>query len=154
MRVTPPHVGVNVVTQDSEFARTTCHLHFVAGTALCEPRSADFVAGAALVNLEVQISWQAQYFVNWPVCGANVVRERAFRSWTQKWPVCSANVGRERGFRGWTQKWTQKCLLLVCDRRCGEITSVMSLCHADLRGLGGKCVCVAPCHWAARNMLA
>ena len=46
---------------------------FVAGTALCEARSADFVAGAALceprsvdfaaalhfVNLEVQISWQA-----------------------------------------------------------------------------------------------
>ena len=23
----------------------------------------------------------------------------------------------------------------------------------DLRGLGGKCVCVAPCHWGARNML-
>ena len=25
MRVTPPHVGVNVVTQDSEFACATCH---------------------------------------------------------------------------------------------------------------------------------
>ena len=51
---------------------------FVAGTALrdldvqrfrgrrsiCEPRSADFVAGTALVNLEVQISWQAQHLVN------------------------------------------------------------------------------------------
>ena len=48
---------------------------FVAGTALCEPRSADFVAGtpfgeprsvdfaagaALVVNLEAQISWQAQ----------------------------------------------------------------------------------------------
>ena len=38
---------------------------FVTGTAPCEPRSADFAAGAALgqaqrlVNLEVQISWQA-----------------------------------------------------------------------------------------------
>ena len=32
-----------------------------------------------------------------------------------------------------------------------EISSVMSQCHADLRGLGGKCVCVAPCHWGARN---
>ena len=26
--------------------------------------------------------------------------------------------------------------------------------HEDLRGLGGKCVCVVPCHWGARNMLA
>ena len=45
------------------------------------------------------------------------------------------------------------CLLSVCDGPCGEITFVMSQCHADLRGLGGKCVCVAPCHWGARNML-
>ena len=36
----------------------------MAGTALGEPRSADFVAGAALlVNLEVQVSWQVQCFV-------------------------------------------------------------------------------------------
>ena len=28
-----------------------------------------------------------------------------------------------------------------------------SLCPADLHGPGGKCVCVAPCHWGARNML-
>ena len=48
-------------------------------------------------------------------------------------------------------------LLLVCDTRCPEIASVMlprhADCHADLRGLGGKCVCVAPCHWGAQNML-
>ena len=25
--------------------------------------------------------------------------------------------------------------------------------HWELRDLGGKCVCVAPCHWGARNML-
>ena len=41
----------------------------VAGTALCEPPCADYVAGAAwqaqnFVNLHVQISWQAQHFVN------------------------------------------------------------------------------------------
>ena len=46
----------------------------MAGAGLCEPRSADFVAGVALcelswqvqrlVNLEVQISWQAQHLVN------------------------------------------------------------------------------------------
>ena len=37
-------------------------------------------------------------------------------------------------------------------RPCGEIRSVMLLqCHVDLRGLGGKCVCVAPCHWRARS---
>ena len=36
---------------------------FVAGAAFGEPRSADFVSGAALlVNLEVQISWQAQHW--------------------------------------------------------------------------------------------
>ena len=40
------------------------------------------------------------------------------------------------------------------DRPCGQSTFVMSQCHWDLRGLGGKCVCVAPCHWGARNMLA
>ena len=33
---------------------------FVAVTALGGRRSADFVAGTALANLEVQISWQAQ----------------------------------------------------------------------------------------------
>ena len=51
---------------------------FGAGTAVCEnlkcrfrgrswqaaPQSADFVAGAALCDLGVQISWQAQHFVN------------------------------------------------------------------------------------------
>ena len=37
------------------------HVHTnMAGTALCEPPCADFVAGTAL---EVQISWQAQRFV-------------------------------------------------------------------------------------------
>ena len=46
-----------------------------------------------------------------------------------------------------------KCLLLVGGGPCGEITFVMSQCHADLRGLGGKCVCDAPCHWGARSML-
>ena len=34
----------------------------------------------------------------WPVCSANVGRERAFRSWTQKWPVCSTTVVREKNF--------------------------------------------------------
>ena len=27
-------------------------------------------------------------------------------SWTQTWPVCSANVVRERAFWSWTQKWS------------------------------------------------
>ena len=45
------------------------------------------------------------------------------------------------------------CLLLVCGGPRGGITSVMSQRHEDLRGLGGKCVCDAPCHWGARNML-
>ena len=31
-------------------------------------------------------------------------------------------------------------------RPCGEIAFAMSQCHADARGLGGKCVCVVPCH--------
>ena len=44
--------------------------------------------------------------------------------------------------------------LLVCGGPCGQSTFVTSQCHWDLRGLGGKCVCVAPCHWGARNMLA
>ena len=35
----------------------------------------------------------------------------------------------------------------------GEITFAMSQRHANLRGLGGKRVCVVPCHWGARNML-
>ena len=35
-------------------------------------------------------------------------------------------------------------LLLVRGRPCGEITFAMSPWHADLRGLGRKCVCVAP----------
>ena len=30
---------------------------------------------------------------------------------------------------------------------CGEITFVMSLCHADWHGLSGKCACVSPCLW-------
>ena len=40
-------------------------------------------------------------------------------------------------------------LLLVCGRQCGEITFVMSQCHADLRGLGGKCVAGVnvACRW-------
>ena len=108
----------------------------------------------------------------WPVCSANVARERAFRSWTQKrparsanavreraprsrtqkWPVCSANVVRETALRSWAQKWYD--LLLVRGQTARQTTSMMSLCHADLRGLGGKCVCVAPCHWGARSMLA
>ena len=45
---------------------------FVAGAALCEPSCADLVAGTALCEpgagwapaLDVQISWQAQHFVN------------------------------------------------------------------------------------------
>ena len=34
------------------------------GTALCESRSAGFVAGAALCEPPCEIAWQAQYFVN------------------------------------------------------------------------------------------
>ena len=68
-----------------------------------------FTFGGSLVrnahfgDLALQLwSWTQ----TWPVCSANVVRERACRSWTQKWPViCSANVVRERAFRSWTQKW-------------------------------------------------
>ena len=44
-------------------------------------------------------------------------------------------------------------LLLVCGQTVWRIASVMSHCHADLRGCGGKCVCVAPCLWGARNTL-
>ena len=40
-------------------------------------------------------------------------------------------------------------LLLVCGQTAWRITFVMSQRHADLRALGGKCVCVAPCHWGA-----
>ena len=29
----------------------------------------------------------------------------------------------------------------------------MSLCHAVLRDLGGKCVCVSPCHWGKERLL-
>ena len=29
----------------------------------------------------------------------------------------------------------------------------MSLCHAVLRGLGGKCVCVSPCHGGKEHKL-
>ena len=43
-------------------------------------------------------------------------------SWTQKWPVCSTNMV------------------------ASSVWAVMSQCHADLRGLGGKCVCVVPGH--------
>ena len=35
-------------------------------------------------------------------------------------------------------------------RPCGDATFVMLQCHWELRGLGGKCGCVAPCHWGAR----
>ena len=46
--------------------------------------------------------------------------------------------------------------LLVCGqtvwRNCVRDVTVTQ-CHADLRGLGGKCVCMAPCQWGARNML-
>ena len=52
------------------------------------------------------------------------------------------------------QEWPQTtliCLLLVCGGPCGEITCVMSQCHWDVRGLGGKCVCVAPCHWERKT---
>ena len=41
--------------------------------------------------------------------------------------------------------------LLLTDRVANYVRDVAG--HADLRGLGGKCVCVAPCHWGARNML-
>ena len=34
------------------------------------------------------------------------------------------------------------CLLLVCGGPCGQSTFAMSQCHWDLRGLGGKCVCL------------
>ena len=43
----------------------------------------------------------------------------------------------------------------ICDSVWAEwrITSVTSQCHADLCGLGGQCVCVAPCDWGARDTL-
>ena len=44
--------------------------------------------------------------------------------------------------------------LLMCGQTVWRIMSVMSQCHADLCGLGGNCVCAAPCHWGARNRLA
>ena len=34
------------------------------------------------------------------------------------------------------------CFCFVCGTRCGEITFVMSLCHAVWRGMGGECVSV------------
>ena len=38
-------------------------------------------------------------------------------------------------------------LCLVCCIPCGQTTSVMSLCHAVLRGLGGKCISVSLYRW-------
>ena len=36
---------------------------------------------------------------------------------------------------------------------CGQITSVISLCHAAVHGLGGKHMCMSPCHWGKENVL-
>ena len=51
----------------------------------------------------------------WPVC-ANVVRERAFRGWTQKWPVGSANVVREKELFGAGRRPGQ----FVVQMQCGK----------------------------------
>ena len=29
----------------------------------------------------------------------------------------------------------------------------MSLCHAVMHDLGGKCACVSPCHWGKESLL-
>ena len=44
-------------------------------------------------------------------------------------------------------------LCLVCGTPCGQMTFVMSLRHAVLRGLGGKCACVSPGHCGKERML-
>ena len=46
--------------QVQDFVDVEVQSWWLAGAGLCEPWSADFVAGAGLfVGLEVQISWQA-----------------------------------------------------------------------------------------------
>ena len=51
-----------------KWIRTYSQCTFVTGTASCEPSCADFGAlgsgRGSLVNLNVQISWQAQHFVH------------------------------------------------------------------------------------------
>ena len=65
----------------------------------------------------------------WQLCGASAMREAA-----------SGSCGRKLNAHEVSTR------LGVTLSPCGEVTSVMSLCHADWRGLGGKCVCVSPRH--------
>ena len=68
----------------------------------------------------------------WPVCSANVARERAFRSWTQKWAVCSTNVVRERAFRSWTQTWPVCSANVARERACWSWTQTWPVCSANV----------------------
>ena len=58
---------------------------FGAGAALCEPRSADFVAGAASVELEAG---------NWRLCSATLVRGVSAELDDENWRLCSATLVR------------------------------------------------------------
>ena len=65
----------------------------------------------------------------WPVCSTlKIVRERAFRSWTQKWPVCSPSVVRERAFRSWTQTWPDCSANVVRERAFWSWTQQWPVC--------------------------
>ena len=50
--------GAAFLKRISKFAKASCNL------LILDLRCADFVAGAALCESDVQISWQAQHFVN------------------------------------------------------------------------------------------
>ena len=122
---------------------------FVAGAALCEPPCADFVAGAALVNLHVQISWQAQYkmrfreiadarnavFFN-PIRVAPKLASQALRN-----DVCETVSGHIRFFSCFL-----KCRFRGRHSACADFVAGAALCEppcADF--VAGAALCEPPC---------
>lgn len=58
-----------------------------------------------------------------------------------------------RGWEGLTHRSRRVMAgLLPLRCPCGKITFVMLLCYAAWCCLGGKCVCVASCHWPTGNI--
>ena len=82
-----------------------------------------------LISLYVYASIKDRYLSHWHLCSTGVVREAASGT-------CGLSTVSDDWWRG--VAW----LRLVCDTRRSEITSMMSLCHADW--LVVECICVCP----------
>ena len=129
----------------------------MAGAALCEPPCADFVAGAALCDLHVQISWQVQRFTWQEEHFVNL--HAPLEALAVALPPCADFVAgaalceaRGADFVAGAAVCEPPCADYVvgtalCEPPCAEFVAGAALCEPPCSIRGSGCCVVGSCRW-------